>query len=37
MQVFFKKVFLKDLERLPSEIKEKTQQTVFIEIPSDFL
>lgn len=33
MKVKFKKIFLKDLKRLPANISEKIQKLVFVEIP----
>ena len=33
MKVKYKKIFLKDLRRLPEKISEKIQKLVFVEIP----
>ena len=34
MQVAFKRAFLKDVERLPPEVRAKIQNIVFVEIPA---
>lgn len=33
MQISFKKTFIKDIDRLPSEVQSKIKQLVFTEIP----